>query len=244
MTARETYARTAAGATGPAGTEGAAALPAGRITVVLVDDHQLVREGVREILEAEGDITVLGEAASSEEAVAQVVRLRPDVVLLDVEIPGGDVTDTVTRMRTLAPASQIVILSMYDGPQLLRRLVAAGIRGYLLKSVDRHELVSSLRAVHGSPDRMVLAVSRDSLAKMQQPAQEKLSERELAVLELVAQALSNGQISSRLAITEATVKRHLRNVFVKLGAVSRIDAVNKAVADGLISPQRDPVRRG
>ncbi|MFI5528218.1 response regulator [Kitasatospora sp. NPDC051853] len=218
--------------------------PDGRITVLLVDDHTLVRAGVREILESQDDIVVVSEAATSTEAVTEARRHLPDIILLDVELPGGEPTDTVKQLRALVPRSQIIMLSMYDGPQLLRRLIAAGIRGYLLKSVDRQELLSAIRSVHSGPDRMVLAVSRDSLAQMQQTSEGVLSARELEILELVADALSNSQISTRLAITEATVKRHLSNVFVKLGAVSRIDAVNKAIAAALITPKRDQqVRR-
>ncbi|WP_044474540.1 response regulator transcription factor [Streptomyces sp. S4] len=212
--------------------------------VLLVDDHALVREGVREILSAQGDIEVVGEAADSAEAVAQAVRHRPDVVLLDVELPGGEPAETVTRIRELSPDSQILVLSMYDGPQLLRRLIEAGIRGYMLKSVEGRELVSAVRSVSSGSDRLVLAVSRESLAQMQAPPDGGLSARERQILELVAQALSNGQISTRLAISEATVKRHLRNVFVKLGAVSRIDAVNKAVAASLINPRNNTAANG
>jgi DNA-binding NarL/FixJ family response regulator len=123
----------------------------------------------------------------------------------------------------------VIILSMYEGPQLVQALLAAGIRGYLLKSIHWQELVVAIRAVHTDSDRVVLGVSRESLRYVQQgPPPGTLSARELEVLELVAQAFSNSQIASRLNLTEATVKRHLRNVFVKLGAVSRLDAVNKA----------------
>lgn len=216
-----------------------------KITVLLVDDHVLVREGVREILSVEDDIVVVSEAADSEEAVAEVVRHHPDIVLLDVEIPGRHATETVARMRKLSPGTRIIVLSMYDGPQLLRRLISAGISGYLLKSVDRQELVSAIRSVYLTPDRMVLAISRESLAQTQ--SGNVLSAREIEIMELVVQALSNAQIAKRLHITEATVKRHLHAVFVKLGAVSRIDAVNKAVAASLITLRPDdPVdgRRG
>ncbi|MEV5880035.1 response regulator transcription factor [Streptomyces sp. NPDC052101] len=205
--------------------------------MLLVDDHTLVRDGVRGILEAEGDIHVVGEAADANGGLARLVECRPDIVLLDVQMPGGEVTDTVTRMRRLAPTSQIIILSMHDSPQLLRRLIAAGIRGYLLKSVERQELVAAVRSVHSDEDRIVLAVSRSSLTYIQGDSDCTLSARETEILELVAQALSNSQIATRLSITEATVKRHLRNVFVKLGAVSRIDAVNKAISDSLIADQ-------
>lgn len=211
-----------------------------RITVLLVDDHRLVREGVLEILSAEDDLLVIGEAADSGEALARIGELRPDVVLLDVEIPGGHAAETVARMRTLSPASRIIILSMYDGPQLLRQLISVGICGYLLKSVDRHELVAAVRSVYATPERMVLSISRESIMQIQTggEASKTLSANELDVLRFVAQALSNSQIATRLGLTEAAVKRRLHSVFVKLDAVSRVDAVNKAVAASLILPPR------
>ncbi|MEU7830163.1 MULTISPECIES: response regulator transcription factor [unclassified Nonomuraea] len=208
-----------------------------KISVAIVDDHALFREGLREILEASGEMSIVGEAGDSATALAVVVETRPDVVLLDVEIPGDEVTETVTRIRCLSPETQIIILSMYDGPQLLTRLLAAGIRGYLLKSVHRHELIAAIRSVYEDPARVVLAVSRHSLAHVEGPAPGVLSQKEQEVLQLAAQALSNGQIARRLGLAEATVKRHMRNIFVKLNAVSRIDAVNKALAASLISPQ-------
>ncbi|MEW9555590.1 response regulator [Nonomuraea sp. NPDC050783] len=207
------------------------------ISVVLVDDHALFREGLREILESDGDIAIVGEAGDSEGAVSSVARTQPDVVLLDVEIPGDEVTETVARMRRLSPQTRIIILSMYDGPQLLSRLLVAGIRGYLLKSVHRHELIAAVHSVHEDASRIVLAVSTHSLARVESPRNGVLSEKEVEVLQLAAQALSNVQIARRLGLAEATVKRHMRNIFVKLNAVSRIDAVNKAVAASLIQPQ-------
>jgi DNA-binding NarL/FixJ family response regulator len=214
--------------------------PHDRITILIVDDHALLREGLREILETQDDMVVVGEAGDSASAVSLVAEARPNVVLLDVEIPGEDVTATVHRIRTLSPDSKVIILSMYDGPQLLRSLLAAGVRGYLLKSVHRQELVAAIRSAHSDNGRVVLAVSQESLAQAQEPASDVLSAREREVLELTAQALSNTQIASRLSLTEATVKRHLRNIFVKLGAVSRIDAVNKATAASLISVKGSP----
>jgi DNA-binding NarL/FixJ family response regulator len=207
------------------------------ITVVLVDDHVLMREGLRQILETQPDVLVVGEAGDSATAIAIVARHQPRVVLLDVEIPGGDVTDTVTALRAKAPNTEIIILSMYDGPHLVQRLLALGIRGYLLKSVSRGELVSAIRNATMDDTRVILSVSRRSLAQL--PTAGALSPRELDVLELAARALSNAQIASRLYLTEATVKRHLSNIFAKLGAVSRIDAVNKAVAASLIPPPRE-----
>ncbi|GAA4076305.1 response regulator [Nonomuraea soli] len=208
------------------------------ITIVLVDDHALFREGVREILEAQGDLVVVGEAGTSATALELISQKRPDVLLLDVEIPGGSAAHTVTQARALSPSTQIIILSMYDGPHLLRQLLQAGIRGYLLKTVHRYELVSAIRSVHFERDRLVLVVSPESLAQMEGAPSDVLTSKEREVLELVAQALSNRQIASRLNTTEATVKRHLRNIFVKLGAASRIDAVNRAIDASLITPTR------
>lgn len=212
------------------------------ITVALVDDHRLVRDGVRQILEHEPDLTVVGEASDSAAAAALVERVRPDVVLLDVEIPGDEVTKTVRRLRVISPATKILILSMYDGPYLLRRLLAAGIRGYLLKTVGREELVSAVRSACADDGRVILSVSAQSLAQLgsggMPPGRSLLSPRELEVLRMVAAAYSNAQIAHQLSLSEPTVKRHLSNIFGKLGAVSRIDAVNKAVAASLIDPPR------
>jgi DNA-binding NarL/FixJ family response regulator len=210
--------------------------PAYLTRIVLVDDHALVREGVRGILEAQEDLQVVGDAGDSAAAVAVAARERPDIVLLDIEIPGGEAASTISQIRACSPETQVIILSMYEGPQLVQDLLAAGVRGYLLKSVHWQELVVAIRAVRADEDRVVLGVSRESLARVRQaPGAGSLSAREREILDLVGQALSNAQIAVRLSLTEATVKRHIRNIFVKLGAVSRIDAVNKA-ADLLSQP--------
>jgi DNA-binding NarL/FixJ family response regulator len=212
-----------------------------RTRVLIVDDHMLVREGLRRILQAQDDMEVVGEAGDSGAAVATVGRERPDVVLLDVEIPGGEATTTVRKLRDASPESRVIILSMHEGPRLVQELLDAGIRGYLLKSIHWQELVLAIRTVHVDPNRVVLGVSGQSLRNSRQGLGEgtmALSAREREVLGLVGEALSNGQIASRLSLKEATVKRHLRNVFVKLGAVSRIDAVNKAAELEAFSPPR------
>jgi len=208
------------------------------ITVVLADDHALFRDGVREILEAHGGIAVVGEAATGDEAVERAARLRPDIVLLDVEMPGGDAAETVARIRTLAPQTRVIILSMHDGPDLVRRLIAAGSSGYLIKSVSGCELVAAVRSVRGDDGRIVISVSREGLALSPQTPDTTLSAREVEILRLVAEALSNHQIATRLNITVPTVKRHLRNIFAKLGAVSRLDAVNRAARGTLLAPPR------
>lgn len=213
------------------------------VRVLIVDDHVIVREGLREILESQDDIEVVGDVGDSAGAVSLAAEKRPDVVVLDIEIPGDDVRVTVRRIQRLTPKTKIVILSMYEEPPLLQSLLAAGVRGYLTKSIHRDDLVSAIRSVCAEDGRVVLKVSAESLACAVGPSSDVLSHRERDVLELTAQALSNAQIAARLDITEATVKRHLRNIFVKLGAVSRIDAVNKAVAASLITVRKRGVFR-
>jgi DNA-binding NarL/FixJ family response regulator len=203
-----------------------------------VDDHTLVREGLREILQTQPDLRVVGEAGDSAATIAMAERERPDIVLLDIEIPGGEASATVREIRSRSPGSRVIILSMHEGPQLVQALLAANIRGYLLKSVHWEELVVAIRAVYSDSSRVILGVSQESLRYVgQEPSPDPLSAREREVLNLVAQALSNNQIASSLHLTEATVKRHLANIFSKLGAVSRLDAVNKAAA----LPGREPV---
>jgi DNA-binding NarL/FixJ family response regulator len=200
-----------------------------QIRILIVDDHALLREGLRQILDRQEGLQVAGEAADSHTTVALAAAEQPDVVLLDVEIPGSDVVTTVKQIRTCSPGSRVIILSMHESPQLVQALLAVGIRGYLLKSSHWQELVAAIRAVYNSSDRIILGVSRESLGYAPTSLSPRtLSARELEVLDLVAEGLSNWQIASRLQLTEATVKRHLRNIFIKLHAVSRIDAVNKA----------------
>ncbi|MEO3786710.1 response regulator transcription factor [Actinocorallia sp. B10E7] len=219
-------------------------------TIVLVDDHVLFREGVRRLLEQEPDLSVVGEAGDSREALELITGMRPHLVLLDVEIPGAEVTETVRAIKEVNPDTCVIVLSMYDESSLVRRLIDMGISGYLLKSVSSRELIAAIRTCATGGDRLLLAVSRESMVRPPEPrdpCDSLLSRREREVLELTAQAMSNSQIASRLFVAEATVKRHLHNAFRKLGAVSRIDAVNKAKAAAIIpaDPARDdrPVRQ-
>ena len=214
-----------------------AEVPAEPTTIVIVDDHAVVREGLRRLLTAHG-MRVVGEAGSLPAARARAARERPDIILLDIGIPDGDGGTAVRELRASSPASSVLIVSRREGPDLVRAALEAGARGYLPMNIQGQELVVAIRAVLADPERVVLAVSKASLAYGDAP--EPLSGREREVLALVEQALSNRQIASRLSLTEATVKRHLRNIFVKLGAVSRIDAVNKAGHGGQDGPGGHP----
>jgi len=217
--------------------------PAASTRILLVDDHALFRHGLRELLSMEPDLSVIGEASNGAEAVAFVAAHRPDIMLLDVGIPGDHAATTITRTLTAAPATRIIILSMFDEPAVVKELLGAGARAYLLKSVTRDDLVAALRSVRTDPDRIMLSISRESFEQVSDSTAKVLSDREVEIVGLVAQAYSNSQIARRLDITEGTVKRHLRNVFTKLGAVSRIDAVNKAIAMNLVSPEKPSAPR-
>jgi DNA-binding NarL/FixJ family response regulator len=197
------------------------------IRIVLADDHPLFRDGIKQILEFEPDLRIVGEAGDGSGAVEAVQRERPAILLLDVEMPGMHVTDTARRIKQISPDTRIIVLSMHDDAELVNRLVALGVCGYLLKTVTRMELLSAIRSTASRSDQVILSVSRGTLMKKETSTSDTLSSREKEVLELTAQAMSNSQIAARLNISEATVKRHLYNVFSKLSAVSRIDAVNK-----------------
>lgn len=212
--------------------------------IVVVDDHTLFREGLREILEAEEGFVVVGEAGSHADAVRVAGETQPDVALLDVGLPDSGAAETVRRILDVAPATRVIMVSVYDEPRTVQELLACGVRGYLLKSVGRQDLLAAVRSVLADDERIVLSVSRASMAQVHAVSAPAglLSAREREVMTLVAQGMTNGQAASRLSIAEGTVKHHLRNIFGKLGATSRLDAVNKAISASLIDP-RDQVPR-
>lgn len=210
----------------------------GQLRIVLIDDHALLREVMREALDVEPDMIVVGDAASGLSGIEPCQSEQPDVVLLDADIRGESVTDTVHAIRAVSPRARVLIVGMIDDPVLLRQLLDCGVRGYLIKSVSRTDVVSSIRAVCADDSRIVLHVSAKALAHIASAADypEMLTKRELEILTLVSMAMSNRQISRRLTIAEGTVKRHLGTIFAKLGARTRLDAVSKAIASGLIVP--------
>lgn len=219
--------------------------PTDQITVVIVDDHTLFRVGLREIFQDQDDIVVVGEAGDGATAVKLIAELRPAILLLDVSLPGEDVTTTMRAVKAASPGTRVVIVSMQDEPRLIQELIALGAQAYLLKSASWHELMAAVRMAHTSSTRVLLSISAGSVAGMRGSARDDrppigvLSAREIEVLRLASAAMSNAQIASRLHLTEATVKRHLHSIFTKLGAVSRIDAVSKAISASLIPSWTD-----
>ncbi|TQF04192.1 response regulator transcription factor [Kitasatospora acidiphila] len=210
------------------------------VRILVADDHTLLREALCELLATEPGFEVVAQAGTGTETVALAARHRPDVLLLDIEMPENDPPVTVRRLLAQQPELRIIVLSMDDGRRLVQELLALGVCGYLHKSVSRQTLVATVRQRDEGKHTVTVSVSPGSVWQGGEAADDELpgglSQREVEVLEWTAQALSNRQIGSRLGITEGTVKRHLRNIFGKLDAVSRIDAVNKAVELELIPP--------
>ncbi len=207
------------------------------IRILVVDDHKLLRDAICGVLLAEPGFRVVGDAGDAETAVRHAGRLRPDVVLLDVMMPGNNPVATVPALLRASPRTKVIILSMCDEQPLVERMLGLGAAAFLHKGVSRQDLTAVIRAVNVSSELVTVSLPRVAVGGRPAGVRNPLSGREREVLTLVAQAMTNRQIAGRLSITEGTVKRHLRNIFDKLGAVSRIDAVNRATAAGLISRQ-------
>jgi DNA-binding NarL/FixJ family response regulator len=202
--------------------------------VLLVDDHPVVREGLRGMINAEDDLTVVGEAGSGAEAVALAESLRPDVILMDLRMPDVDGVTATERILAASPSIRIVVVTTYESDADILRAVEAGAAGYLLKDASRLELAEAVRdAARG---KTVLAPSvADRLVRfVRQPASVSLSSREVEVLGLVAKGTTNAEIGRALHISEATVKTHLLRAFNKLDVSDRTAAVTTAMALGLL----------
>jgi DNA-binding NarL/FixJ family response regulator len=208
-----------------------------RIRVLLADDHAMFRQGIREMLSTDEEIEVVGEAENGLEAVALAEELGPDVVLLDVEMPVMGAKQAMERMLGNPPPPRVVIVTMYDNPRLVRELIGLGAVAYLVKSATMEELHAAVHTAANSPtgpDRDVVIVASPKVFR--DPAEGNgLSERELEVLLMVARGMSNQQIAVALHISEATVKRHLANIYPKIGVSSRGEAVRKALSEEWIS---------
>ncbi len=217
--------------------EGQEPLP---IRVMLADDHALVREGTRRLLEAEPDLRVVAEAASGAEAIAAAERDRPDVVIMDIAMPGGNGIEATRHIKQLCPQSAVLALTAYDDDQYVMALLEAGAAGFLLKNVHGRELVEAVRAVHRGEAILDAAVAARVLRRMaagspqQLPAEAVLSEREMEVLREAARGLPNKEIARRMGLSVRTVHTHLGNIFGKLQVGSRTEAVLQALRRGWV----------
>ena len=208
--------------------------------ILLVDDHTMFRQGLREMLSTDEEMLVVGEAENGSAAVDLAAREHPDVVILDVEMPGMSAAETLETLLALSPAPRVLVVSMYDSPRLVRDLLGRGASGYLVKSASLEELLAAVRRAARSPhgsggENVILAVPRSVLEQVEGGDEERLSGREQEILLLAARGLSNRRISEALHISEATVKRHLANVYEKMGVGSRGEASQKALSEGWIT---------
>ncbi len=216
------------------------AQPAPKITVVLADDHTLFREGLRQMLATDPEISVIGEAADGESAARLAFEHHPDILLLDVEMPGPGAAAVIQRVNRDSPGVHVIVLTMHDDSDIVQDMLDSGAAAYLVKSVLRNELIAAIHSIAARPGAVLLSVSRHSIEFLENGRQDKpkdrLTKREAEILKLTAEAFSNAQIASKLFITESTVKRHLTNIYAKLNAVSRVDAIRKASEARLIRP--------
>ncbi len=210
------------------------------IRVLIVDDHQVVRRGLRSMLAGAEDVEVAGEAADGKEAVAQVATLHPDVALLDIRMPGMDGLRLIRCLLQARPELKIVMLTIYDDEQFLLEAFRAGAHGYLLKNVGREELLKAIRTVHQGKrmldEELIDNVLRQfgDLAQNQAVSKLGLSDKEIELPRMVADGATNRQIAEEMYWSEATVKRKLSDVFQKLGASDRAQATAVAMRHGLL----------
>ena len=216
---------------------------AGTLRVVLVDDHQLIREGLRRAFDRAGDLEVVGEAGSVAEAMHALERLRPDVLVTDVRLPDGDGISLTTQVRAANPSIGIVVLTMYAGDEQVFAALDAGASGFVGKDAPAEEVVAAARHAAAAPRSFN---ARDLAGAMQRrmsaPAGPKLSPREREVLDLLVDGLAIAQIARRLYISESTAKTHVANIYEKLGAGNRAQAVMAAVRLGLVSDEKSAPR--
>jgi DNA-binding NarL/FixJ family response regulator len=206
------------------------------IRVLVVDDHPIVRQGLIAALGDEPDLEVVGSAGSAEEALALAERLRPDVALLDLELPGVGGVEAIPRFTVASPNTGILVFTAYDTDERVFGAIRSGAKGYLLKGAAAEEIARAVRAVHAGGSYLEPRVAAKLVADVRAPRRTwgELSDRERAVLRLVAQGLPNKQIARALTITERTVKFHLASAFNKLGADNRAQAVALASQRGLL----------
>jgi DNA-binding NarL/FixJ family response regulator len=202
------------------------------IKVLLVDDHPVVREGLRGMLAAEPDLEVVAEAGGAAEAVAAVRAHLPDVVLMDLRMPDGDGVEATARVLAQRPLTRVVVLTTYETDADILRAVEAGAAGYLLKDASRHELAQAIRAAARGETVLAPSVAAKLVSRMRSPVE--LSRREIEVLRLVARGRTNAEIGRQLFISEATVKTHLLRAFGKLGVSDRTAAVTAALERGIL----------
>lgn len=214
-----------------------------QIRLLLADDHALLREGVRLILESQPDMVVVGEAATGKEVVQRARELRPDVVLMDLTMPGGNGLEATQAIKREWPETQVLVLTMHDTQEYFFRLLQSGASGYVVKGAQKEDLLAAVRAVAQGGVYLYPTLARhlvsDYLHHAHQAENEdpvnRLTDREQEVLRLLADGLTGREIAERLVLSPATVERHRANLMAKLGLHSRVELIRYAVRRGLIS---------
>lgn len=200
-----------------------------QITVFLLDDHEVVRRGVQELLESEGDIKVVGEAGTAEEALHRIVATRPNVAVLDVRLPDGNGVEVCREIRSSHPEIQCLMLTSFTDDEALFEAIMAGASGYVLKQIRGNELVSAVRRVARGESLLDPAVTRRVLDRLRSPEPEderlaRLTDQERRILDLIAEGYTNRQIANEIFLAEKTVKNYVSNLLAKLGMERRTEA--------------------
>ena len=206
---------------------------------MIVDDHPVVRDGLRGMLAGDPDLEVVGDASDGAEALALVPSLRPDVILMDLRMPNMGGAAAIKALAEQGADARVLVLTTYDTDRDVVPALEAGATGYLLKDAPREELVRAIRAAARGESVLAPSVATRLVSQLRTPEHEALSDRELEVLTLIAPGETNGGAAARLFISEATVKTHLLHIYAKLGVNDRAAAVAAAYDRGLLVPHRD-----
>jgi DNA-binding NarL/FixJ family response regulator len=207
----------------------------GPIRLLLVDDHPVVRDGLRGVFADDPEFEVVGEAGNGAEAVAWVERLGADVVLMDLRMPEMGGVEAIRRLRQTAPTVRVLVLTTYDTDSDVLPAIEAGATGYLLKDAPREELIRAVRAAFKGESVLSPAVARRLMGQVRRPPPEALSPRELKVLQLIADGATNREAAAKLFVSEATIKTHLLHIYEKLGVRDRAAAVGEAYRRRLLT---------
>lgn len=219
------------------------------IKILIADDHALLRQGIKNVLSLEADIDVIGEAGDGEETVRRAAELAPDIILLDINMPRGNGLDVTKKLRVEQPSIKVIILTIHDDDNYVVEVIKAGAAGYLLKDIEPGMLVKAIRTVYGGESFIYPTLAKklfgeitrreeekkhETAAMLQRRKEERLTYREVEVLQLIGQGMSNQEIAQKLFLSEKTVKNHLTNIFRKINVTDRTQAVLYAIKHKIV----------